>query len=286
MPPSVGQAYQALQGFQQQSPEDIISQTQSQYGLPAMQSQLDALRGVTANLTNSIKNVDPSVTGRTQGGLVTEAQRSKIVNNETAPLTDELNTNQANTNDVASQFDTASTAASNLANAKIAGQTNTYNELEAQYQDAEQRQQQDIANQLAAKSAANSANSGLDLSGLLGLLGGGSSTATVDPLQAALGYAQSAKSGLLQNGNVQPFAREAVLAKLAAPVSAGGFGLNTGKYDNKGNLIPNQQAMDLIYKTVFPDNWSSSGNSTAATQSAINSAAGLKLAGLNSLGAK
>lgn len=175
MPPSSATAYQSLQDFSKNmiDPTTALNQGQSQYGVQGLGGQVSALRTLTGNLQNSITNVDPSVTGRTQGGLVTEAQRQAIVNKERSPLVDQFNTTSGNLNNLNDQYSTAQNLASQYANALITGQTNKLSALDAQYKDAlaseaaiEQKRQFDVQAAAAAKAA--SANSGLDLRALLG----------------------------------------------------------------------------------------------------------------------
>lgn len=181
MPPSSAAAATALQNFQNSevSPQAALDQGNSKYGVSALGSQLDALRSTTSNLQKSIANVDPSVTGRTSGSLVTEAQRQAIVNNEREPLVHDFNDVSTNLNNVDKQYSEATGLASNYANAVLANQKNTYDQLFGQYQTALQKEQADaaaaekqrefnatLAEQQAARKAA--ASSGLDLSSLLG----------------------------------------------------------------------------------------------------------------------
>lgn len=61
-----------------------------QVGLPSARERQMGLRAAISNTENLLRNVDPSVTGRTQGSLVTEAQRSKIVQNERQPYAEQF----------------------------------------------------------------------------------------------------------------------------------------------------------------------------------------------------
>ncbi len=64
----------------------LVAEGEAKYKLPEVQQRVDRLRGLTSNLEQSIEQVDPQVTGRTSGSLVTEAQRGALVNRERAPL--------------------------------------------------------------------------------------------------------------------------------------------------------------------------------------------------------
>lgn len=208
MPPSSATAYQTLQDFQanRATPDSAVAAGQDKYGVTGIGSQLDALRTMTGNLQTSIKNVDPSVTGRTAGSLVTEAQRGAIVNNERAPLVDQYNATQNNANEVSHQYDEATGLASNYANSLLQGDENKYNELFGNYttlagreadaaKAAEAKREFDLQladSQAARKAAASSGAGGISLGGLGGG-GNGATTPTATPVtlnrNSAGGYA-------------------------------------------------------------------------------------------------
>lgn len=85
---------------------DVLNDAMSKYGIPEIRSRVAGLRTTLSNTESALNAVDPSVTGRTQGSLVTEAQRSKQVANERAPITEQygqqsraLGTESANLSD-------------------------------------------------------------------------------------------------------------------------------------------------------------------------------------------
>lgn len=181
MPPSSAAAATALSDFQKSevSPDAAIASGNSKYGVSGLGTQLDALRSTTSNLQRSIANVDPSVTGRTSGSLVTEAQRQAIVNNEQQPLVKNFNDVSTNLNDVDKQYGEATGLATNYANSLLGNQKDQYGQLFGQYTTALQKEQADAAatekqrefdaSLADSKSArAASGGSGLDLSSLLG----------------------------------------------------------------------------------------------------------------------
>lgn len=149
---------------------DALNSALTQYGVPEIRNTVSGLRTTVANTTNALNNVDPSVTGRTQGSLVTEAQREKQVANESAPIagqlkdqTSSLNQNQQDLTDALGQ---ANTQATNQVNDYNSGRT----ALQSEYTTAYQREQDAAAAQLAASqdaekerefnvSAANSSSS-------------------------------------------------------------------------------------------------------------------------------
>lgn len=149
---------------------DALNSALTQYGVPEIRNTVSGLRTTVANTTNALNNVDPSVTGRTQGSLVTEAQREAQVNNERAPISTEL----AGENTSLNQNQQDLTDALGQANTQATDQVNDYNTgrqaLQDEYTTAYQREQDAAAATLAASqdaekqrefnvSAANSAAS-------------------------------------------------------------------------------------------------------------------------------
>lgn len=65
---------------------DVLTEAMKSYGIPEIRSRVSGLRTTLSNTENALNAVDPSVTGRTQGSLVTEAQRQRQVVNERAPI--------------------------------------------------------------------------------------------------------------------------------------------------------------------------------------------------------
>lgn len=154
--------------------ESALNDALKQYGIPEIRQNVAGLRTTVANTTNALKSVDPSVTGRTQGSLVTEAQRQRQVNTERAPIADQLGTFSGQLNDSERNLNEATGQANQLASNKV----NDYNmgrqALQSQYdtaykaeQDAAareaqrqafeyQKQQDAIGNQLASAKAYSS----------------------------------------------------------------------------------------------------------------------------------
>lgn len=86
------QALQELQNFQstRRGAGDYYTQSQNELGVGAAQQQANDLRGLIRNTETSLKAVPDSVAGRTQGSLVTSAQRQRLQNLESAPIADQL----------------------------------------------------------------------------------------------------------------------------------------------------------------------------------------------------
>lgn len=93
-PATLSQQITALdQGY---NPTDTYNKITTQLGIPDARTRVAALQSNLVDTSNAIKAVDPNVTARTSGALVTEAQRGRLVNMEKAPLTDTYNSeNQA-----------------------------------------------------------------------------------------------------------------------------------------------------------------------------------------------
>lgn len=72
------------------NPTDTYNKITTQLGIPDARTRVQALQSNLVNTQNAIKAVDPGVTARTSNSLVTEAQRGRLVNMETAPLTSTL----------------------------------------------------------------------------------------------------------------------------------------------------------------------------------------------------
>ncbi|MEO5499467.1 MAG: hypothetical protein ABIR46_03135 [Candidatus Saccharimonadales bacterium] len=68
---------------------DVLNEAMGKFGVPEIRSRVSGLRTTLSNTENALNAVDPSVTGRTQGSLVTEAQRQRQVSNERAPITEQ-----------------------------------------------------------------------------------------------------------------------------------------------------------------------------------------------------
>jgi hypothetical protein len=194
-------ALKELQTYQQslQTPEAAMQAANKQYGVDSAQQNVQGLRGAIQRTTGLLQQVAPSVYGRTQNSLVTNAQATRQIGNEQAPI-------QQNLQNLGGQYSTASEdyrdltgkAQSQAANTlqaqngqlsflqsiyqNLAGQEQVAKEeAYRQAQLAEQKRQFDasLAEQRAARAAASraSANPGLDLGGLASLMGGSGSAA-------------------------------------------------------------------------------------------------------------
>lgn len=151
MPPSAAQAYQDLTSFQQPDSATVLGQAQDKYGVKGLQDRVNTYKTLTQNLTGAIAAVDPSVTGRTSGSLVTEGQRSALVNRERAPIIGNLGTANQGLESATGDFNTADKNARDTAQMTIADNQTKYNKLKDTYDVANSREQ--AAQQLARQQA-------------------------------------------------------------------------------------------------------------------------------------
>lgn len=170
-PTNSSQALQQLQSAQQatQDPNTILQQQQQSLGVPGAQQTVTGLRGAIDNTTKLLSQVAPSVMGRTANSLVTNAQATRQIGNEQAPISQTLNAQTGKYNQATSDLTSLQQQAKDAANGIYTGQQNKlsyldnlYKTLYGQEQDAS-RATQDQANkdreyqlQAAAASRANS----------------------------------------------------------------------------------------------------------------------------------
>lgn len=183
-PTTSAQALSSLQQTQAQAqdPNTILANQQQQLGVNAAQNTVQGLRGAIDNTTQLLTKVAPSVMGRTGNSLVTNAQATRQIGNEQAPIQQNLATdtnkyNEANTNlnDLQSKASQAAQGIYQGQQDKLSYAQNLYNTLYKQEQDAATaaENQREFNQSLAAKSSSNSAGG---ISDVLGSLLGGNST--------------------------------------------------------------------------------------------------------------
>jgi len=131
-----------------QNPLDLYNKATTDLGVNDVRNNVNTLRNSVLNTENLLNGVDASVTGRTQGSLVTEAQRQRLVNLERQPIAQQFSKLQgAYQNEDASLRDLMGRA-SEQANLGYQGQQQKYNSLKDLYsaataREAEQRRQQE-----------------------------------------------------------------------------------------------------------------------------------------------
>lgn len=156
---------------QTQNPNDILAGQRQQLGVNAAQDTVTGLRGAINNTTKLLKQVAPSVMGRTANSLVTNAQATKQIGNEQAPIAQNLAEQGSEYNQAASDLDRLESRAGQAASGIYQSQQdrqsyaqNLYNTLFAREQAAEATRQAEIDRQeqirqfnesLSAKKAEN-----------------------------------------------------------------------------------------------------------------------------------
>lgn len=138
MPPAATsqQALGNLQQFQgsMKNPADVLKQSQDTSGATQAQTQLTGLQGAISNTTNLLNQVAPSVMGRTQNSLVTQAQATRQIGNEQAPIQQNLTSLGQQEGQAATQYQNAEQRALAEANAIEQGQTQQLGGLQSIYQ--------------------------------------------------------------------------------------------------------------------------------------------------------
>ena len=155
MPPAAnsGQALQNLQTAQssQQSPDQIVSGTNQALGVPQAQQGVSGLRQAIASTTNLLNNVAPSVYGRTGNSLVTDAQATKQISNEQAPISTNLGKENTDLTNQSADLQSLLSQAGNLESLKTSAQQNNISNLENIYKDMSASEQAQAAQALAAQ---------------------------------------------------------------------------------------------------------------------------------------
>lgn len=197
MPPQAATSQQALgnlQNFQKnmQDPSQMQTAQETQLGVPQAQQQVSGLRQAITNTTNLLNNVPSSVMGRTGGSLVTSAQANAQIQNEQAPIAQNLNQQGTQLNNASSDLNTLLGQATTRTGLQEQGQQDKLGILKDIYtslfgseqakasQKLEQQkltEQAREANQSNATSRASIGASGSsDAAMLASLLGGGASS--------------------------------------------------------------------------------------------------------------
>jgi hypothetical protein len=143
---------------------DVLNEAMGKYGVPEIRNRVSGLRTTLTNTENALNAVDPSVTGRTQGSLVTEAQRQRQVTNERAPIAEQYGTFSRSLGDAQANLTDQERAAQMLAEGQLNDYESGRTALAGRYQlandrEAEQRRREeaDRAYQLQVQEAARQA---------------------------------------------------------------------------------------------------------------------------------
>lgn len=127
MPPATNstQALNNLTSLQKnmQDPSQMQTAQEQQLGVPAAQQQVSGLRQAITNTTNLLNQIPSGVMGRTGGSLVTQAQANSQIQNEQAPVSQELNTMGTNLGNQTSDLNTLLSQATTKAGLEEQGQS-------------------------------------------------------------------------------------------------------------------------------------------------------------------
>lgn len=132
---------------------DALNTALNTFGVPEIRNTVSGLRTTVANTNSALNAVDPSVTGRTQGSLVTEAQRERQVNNERAPIAQNLTDENKSLTDQQQALTDALGQATTTANNQVSDYNAGRTALQGEY-DMEYQREQDAASKAAAAAAA------------------------------------------------------------------------------------------------------------------------------------
>lgn len=223
------------------NPTDIYNKVTTQLGIPDARTRVQALQTNLINTQNAINAVDPNVTSRTSGSIVTEAQRQRLVNEEKQPLQQTYSTQNQD-------YGTESTALNNLLSEANTQVSNTQAGYTAQ--------RQSLLDQLsAAQNAEKEAEAQREFNANLALntqkaasSGSGSGTSSnVNPSQEFLSYIQQQfkATGKNPSRQTQDAWANAWFAAHNVPVSA------RNAYWNLFNTTynrPNDPTKDWLYK--------------------------------------
>jgi len=212
-PTNSAQALSALQAAQAsaQDPNSILNAQRQQLGVDNAQQTVTGLRGAINNSTKLLSQVAPSVMGRTGSSLVTNAQASKQIQNEQAPISQRLTQEGTDYNQANSDLQNLQQQAQQAASGIYAGQQdklsyaqNLYNTLYQQERDAQAARQAEADRQEQIREFNASRASKLSGSGGFNL-GGAVATApkAVNPNQP---QAQKELTALFKSNNVQSIA--------------------------------------------------------------------------------
>lgn len=165
-----------LQQFQSSmvSPDQAIQNANAALGVQGAQQQVTGLRQAINQTTGLLNQVAPGVMGRTQNSLVTSAQANRQIQNEQAPIQQNLSKDQTDLDTANASYTDLQNQANQRAQATLSGQTGQLSYLQSIYQDMYQREQDaqaeaDRQQQMAdARKASSAGSGGLDLSPLLG----------------------------------------------------------------------------------------------------------------------
>lgn len=211
-----------LQSFQagRKKPQDVLAEQENRLGVSGVRERQAGLRGAIQNTENLLKQVDPSVTGRTSGSLVTEAQRTKMVTNERAPIADQFSEQSRALEGETANLSDLSGSARTAAQLAISADDQQQNYLKDLYQTTYQLEKDEedrIRKEREAAEAIRQFNTNAEIEraklragsggGSYGL-GGGSAPAQDDPVAKEKRRAQADVAQMLGSGDRARIQRE------------------------------------------------------------------------------
>lgn len=154
------QAFQDIQNFDasRANPTDVLSQAEGKYNVGQSRQRLVGLRSAIMGTEGALNAVDPSVTGRTSNSLVTEAQRSKMVANERAPIAEQYSQQQGALGNENSNYSDLQGQASKEAQLRLTGDDTKRSALQSLYDNLYKREQDAIAKQQAEQARQDALN--------------------------------------------------------------------------------------------------------------------------------
>lgn len=213
---------------------DALNSALTQYGVPEIRNTVSGLRTTLANTQNSYNAVDPSVTGRTQGSLVTEAQRAKQVSNEQAPIAANLTSEGNDLTTANADLTDKEGQATQLAQNEVSDYNSGRAALQSQYDTTYKSEQDKAAATLAAQQAAEQQR---EFNVSQAASAAKTSTAPVAPAQVKLQVAQHVSQQLSSNTGKDGYVSNETWAAALNDAVAGGitpreFFQNYGQFVN------------------------------------------------------
>ena len=136
---------------QMQTGSQLQTAEENALGVGAAQTQVSGLRQAITNTTNLLNQVAPSVYGRTQSSLETQAQAGRQISNEQAPISSNLKSQTTAEANAESDYNNLEKEATTKASMDESSQQAELTNLENTYKDLYTQQQ---AQQTAAANAA------------------------------------------------------------------------------------------------------------------------------------
>lgn len=137
-----------------QNPNDILSAQNQSLGVNSAQDTVTGLRGAINNTTKLLKQVAPSVMGRTGSSLVTNAQATKQISNEQAPISTNLTDENTQYGQESQDLDTLRQQAQTAASGIYQGQQDKESYLQNLYSTLYGKEQAAATKKAAAAAAA------------------------------------------------------------------------------------------------------------------------------------